>query len=63
MHAHFIEEKVEYSPPSFPFLCLTVSGGHTQIVLIKSPLDMEIMGQAIDDAIGEAFDKAGKYSD
>ncbi len=61
VHAHFIQEKeVEYAPPSFPFLCLTVSGGHTQIVLVKSPLDMEILGQTIDDAIGEAFDKAGK---
>ena len=61
VHAHFIQEReVDYSPPSFPFLCLTVSGGHTQIVLVKSPLDMEIVGQTIDDAIGEAFDKAGK---
>ena len=61
VHAHFIQEKeAAYSPPSFPFLCLTVSGGHTQIVLVKSPLDLEIIGQTIDDAIGEAFDKAGK---
>ena len=61
VHAHFIQEKeAAYSPPSFPFLCLTVSGGHTQIVLVKSSLDLEIVGQTIDDAIGEAFDKAGK---
>ena len=61
VHAHFIQEKeVDYFPPSYPFLCLTVSGGHTQIVVVNSPLDMEIIGQTIDDAIGEAFDKAGK---
>lgn len=46
--------------PSFPFLCLTVSGGHTQIILIKSYFEMEIMGQTIDDAAGEAFDKSAK---
>ena len=46
--------------PSFPFLCLTVSGGHTQIVLCKSPLDMEVLGQTLDDAAGEAFDKSAK---
>ena len=54
--AHFIDEPV----PEFPFLCLTVSGGHTQIVLVKSELDMEIVGQTQDDAVGEAFDKAAK---
>ncbi len=54
--AHFIPER----KPTFPFLCLTVSGGHTQIMLIKSHLDMEIIGATIDDAAGEAFDKAGK---
>ncbi len=53
--AHFIKEK-----PSFPFLCLTVSGGHTQIVLCKDYLDMEIIGETIDDAAGEAFDKVAK---
>jgi N6-L-threonylcarbamoyladenine synthase len=46
--------------PSFPFLCLTVSGGHTQIILIRSYFEMEIMGQTIDDAAGEAFDKSAK---
>jgi N6-L-threonylcarbamoyladenine synthase len=54
--AHFIDEP----KPAFPFLCLTVSGGHTQIVLVKSPLDMEVIGETIDDAAGEAFDKTGK---
>ena len=48
------------STPSFPFLCLTVSGGHTQIVLIKDHLQMEVIGETIDDAAGEAFDKAAK---
>jgi N6-L-threonylcarbamoyladenine synthase len=46
--------------PSFPFLCLTVSGGHTQIVLCHSPLKMEVIGQTLDDAAGEAFDKSAK---
>jgi N6-L-threonylcarbamoyladenine synthase len=54
--AHFIEEP----RPTCPFLCLTVSGGHTQIVLVRSPLEMEIIGTTIDDAAGEAFDKSGK---
>ena len=53
--AHFIEHK-----PEFPFLCLTVSGGHTQIVLCKDHLDMEVLGETIDDAAGEAFDKVAK---
>jgi N6-L-threonylcarbamoyladenine synthase len=56
--AHFIEDNA--STPTFPFLCLTVSGGHTQIVLVKSPLQMEVIGTTIDDAVGEAFDKAAK---
>lgn len=46
--------------PSFPFLCLTVSGGHTQIVLCESPLDQKIIGETLDDAAGEAFDKSAK---
>jgi N6-L-threonylcarbamoyladenine synthase len=59
--AHFIETPGEpYNPPSFPFLCLTVSGGHTQIVLVKDHLQMEVLGQTLDDAAGEAFDKASK---
>lgn len=59
--SHFIQTPgEEYRPPSFPFLCLTVSGGHTQIVLVKDYFDMEILGQTLDDAAGEAFDKAAK---
>lgn len=59
--AHFIETTGEpYNPPSFPFLCLTVSGGHTQIVLVKHHLEMDVLGQTMDDAAGEAFDKASK---
>lgn len=59
--AHFIETPGEpYNPPKFPFLCLTVSGGHTQIVLVKEHLQMEVLGQTQDDAVGEAFDKASK---
>jgi len=59
--AHFIRKKdVAGKVPSFPFLCLTVSGGHTQIVLVKDYLDMEVIGQTLDDAAGEAFDKAAK---
>ncbi len=59
--AHFIKnnEGTTHSP-EFPFLCLTVSGGHTQIVLIRDYFDMEIIGQTIDDAAGEAFDKVAK---
>src|SRR5215217_823182 len=54
--AHFIADK----KPSFPFLCLTVSGGHTQIVLIKDYFGMEVIGQTLDDAAGEAMDKTSK---
>jgi len=61
--AHFIHqnlpEKVQ-PVPTFPFLCLTVSGGHTQIVLVKDYLDMQVIGETQDDAVGEAFDKAAK---
>ncbi|MEN9302661.1 MAG: hypothetical protein RL264_1090 [Bacteroidota bacterium] len=57
--AHFIDDAGE-KKPEFPFLCLTVSGGHTQIVKVKSASDMEILGKTIDDAAGEAFDKAAK---
>jgi N6-L-threonylcarbamoyladenine synthase len=58
---HFIKETgKEIHQPRFPFLCLLVSGGHTQIVIIRDHLDMHIMGRTIDDAAGEAFDKAGK---
>jgi len=59
--AHFIlKEKETKQVPSFPFLCLTVSGGHTQIQLIRDYFDIEIIGKTIDDAAGEAFDKAAK---
>lgn len=59
--AHFIrEEGEERAMPEFPFLCLLVSGGNSQIILVKSPEDMEIIGQTIDDAAGEAFDKCAK---
>ncbi|HLP10652.1 MAG TPA: tRNA (adenosine(37)-N6)-threonylcarbamoyltransferase complex transferase subunit TsaD [Flavobacteriales bacterium] len=58
--AHFIKKTPDQAVPSFPFLCLTVSGGHTQLVLVKDHLEMEIIGQTIDDAAGEAFDKCAK---
>lgn len=58
--AHFLTDEDERPVPEFPFLCLTVSGGHTQIVLVHSPSDMKIIGKTIDDAAGEAFDKAAK---
>lgn len=62
--AHFIETSTptpnSNTIPSFPFLCLTVSGGHTQIVLVKDHFDMAVIGETIDDAAGEAFDKAAK---
>ena len=57
--AHFIDD-TSSEKPTFPFLCLTVSGGHTQIVLVESHLKMTILGKTIDDAAGEAFDKAAK---
>ena len=59
--AHFIHNAEKSNPvPSFPFLCLTVSGGHTQIVIVKDHFNMHIIGQTIDDAAGETFDKAAK---
>jgi N6-L-threonylcarbamoyladenine synthase len=57
--AHFIDEEGK-EKPKFPFLCLTVSGGHTQIVLVEDHLKMKVIGTTIDDAAGEAFDKAAK---
>jgi len=57
--AHFIEDD-GMNPPKFPFLNLTISGGHTQLVLVKDYLDMEVVGTTIDDAAGEAFDKVAK---
>jgi N6-L-threonylcarbamoyladenine synthase len=60
MDAHVMAHFAEDPKPEFPFLCLTVSGGHTQIVLVRGPLDMEVIGETLDDAAGEAFDKSGK---
>lgn len=60
MQAHVIAHFIDDPKPRFPFLCLTVSGGHTQIVLVRDFLDMEVIGQTQDDAVGEAFDKAAK---
>lgn len=58
--AHFIEGQKQGKTPNFPLMCLTVSGGHTQLVLVNSPNEMKIVGETIDDAAGEAFDKAAK---
>lgn len=60
MQAHVLAHFIDEPHPQFPFLCLTVSGGHTQIVLCRSHLDMEIIGETQDDAAGEAFDKTAK---
>ena len=60
MQAHILAHFIDDPKPSFPFLCLTVSGGHTQIVLVKDYFDMEILGETLDDAAGEAFDKTAK---
>ncbi|MBT8290683.1 MAG: tRNA (adenosine(37)-N6)-threonylcarbamoyltransferase complex transferase subunit TsaD [Muriicola sp.] len=57
--AHFIREE-GFEHPGFPFLALTISGGHTQIVLVRDYFDMEILGETLDDAVGEAFDKTAK---
>jgi N6-L-threonylcarbamoyladenine synthase len=60
MRAHILANFIEEPYPMFPFLCLTVSGGHTQLVLIKDPTSMEVVGQTQDDAVGEAYDKIAK---
>jgi N6-L-threonylcarbamoyladenine synthase len=60
MQAHILAHFIEDPKPTFPFLCLTVSGGHTQIVLVKDYFDMEVIGQTLDDAAGEAMDKTSK---
>jgi len=60
MQAHVLANLIADKKPSFPFLCLTVSGGHTQIVLCESPTAMKVIGETIDDAAGEAFDKTAK---
>ncbi len=58
--SHFLDDESGNQSPTFPFLCLTVSGGHTQIVKVVSPSDMIVIGSTIDDAAGEAFDKTAK---
>ena len=60
MQAHILAHFIDDPKPVFPFLCLTVSGGHTQIVKVSSPSQMEVLGQTTDDAVGEAFDKSAK---
>lgn len=60
MQAHILAHFIDDPKPNFPFLCLTVSGGHTQIVLVKDFLKMEVIGETQDDAVGEAFDKTAK---
>ena len=60
MQAHVLANLIDAPKPGFPFLCLTVSGGHTQIVLCESPTSMKVIGKTIDDAAGEAFDKSAK---
>ena len=60
MQAHVLANLIDDPQPSFPFLCLTVSGGHTQIVVCHSPTSLEVIGETIDDAAGEAFDKSAK---
>lgn len=60
MQAHILAHFIDDPKPTFPFICLTVSGGHTQLVLVKSPIDFELLGHTRDDAAGEAFDKIGK---
>ncbi|UXX78874.1 tRNA (adenosine(37)-N6)-threonylcarbamoyltransferase complex transferase subunit TsaD [Reichenbachiella carrageenanivorans] len=60
MKAHILAHFIEKPKPKFPFLCLTVSGGHTQIVRVDDYLDMTVLGQTTDDAVGEAFDKCAK---
>jgi len=60
MQAHVLANLIAEERPAFPFLCLTVSGGHTQIVRCNSPMDLQVIGETIDDAAGEAFDKSAK---
>ncbi|MFG6390310.1 tRNA (adenosine(37)-N6)-threonylcarbamoyltransferase complex transferase subunit TsaD, partial [Muribaculum sp.] len=58
--SHFIRPEPDDVVPEFPYICLLISGGNSQIILVKSPSDMEVLGQTIDDAAGEAFDKCAK---
>lgn len=63
MQAHILAHFIDEPRPSFPFLCLTVSGGHTQIVLVEDFMKMKVVGETLDDAVGEAFDKVAKMMD
>ncbi|MDX2195127.1 MAG: tRNA (adenosine(37)-N6)-threonylcarbamoyltransferase complex transferase subunit TsaD [Cytophagales bacterium] len=63
MKAHIFAHYIDAPAPEYPFLCLTVSGGHTQIVLVNSFTDIKVIGKTLDDAVGEAFDKAAKIMD
>lgn len=58
--SHFIKESENQEVPEFPFVCLLISGGNSQIIMVRSPFEMEILGSTIDDAAGEAFDKCAK---
>ena len=58
--SHFVREKEDDEVPAFPYLCLLISGGNSQLILVRSPREMEVLGQTIDDAAGEAFDKCAK---
>jgi len=60
LHAHILANFIDEPKPALPFLCLLISGGHTQIILVDGPMKYKIIGQTIDDAAGEAFDKAAK---
>ncbi|MEX2591817.1 MAG: tRNA (adenosine(37)-N6)-threonylcarbamoyltransferase complex transferase subunit TsaD [Anditalea sp.] len=60
MQAHILAHFIDDPKPTFPFICLTVSGGHTQLVLVKDHLEMKVIGETLDDAVGEAFDKTAK---
>jgi N6-L-threonylcarbamoyladenine synthase len=61
--SHFVKEEPDAEVPEFPYLCLLISGGNSQIIKVNSPCDMEVLGQTIDDAAGEAIDKAAKIMD
>ena len=60
--SHFVRNNADDEVPEFPFLCLLISGGNSQIILVKDYNDMEVIGQTIDDAAGEAFDKCAKVN-
>src|SRR5690554_1908696 len=60
MEAHSLAHFIDEPKPKFPFISLTISGGHTQLVLVKGHLEMEVIGETLDDSVGEAFDKTAK---